>query len=74
MLRDELELKELRITVESFEKQVEELKGYPELRNMKLSVEEYSSLYEDFQRHINEKRSLEDFGKKLLKIAKSVSS
>lgn len=73
-LKDELRLRELKIFIESFEKQVEELKGYPPLRNIKLSTEDYSLLYEEFQKQMERKGSLEDFGKKLLEIAKSIVS
>lgn len=73
-LKDELKLKELKIVVESFEKQIEELKGYPQLMNIKLSVEDYSLLYEDFQKHMDGKGSLEDFGRRLLKILHSFGS
>jgi hypothetical protein len=59
--------KELNLFVESFEEQLKELKMYSPLRNLGWNKDFYSKLYDDFEKHITQGKSIESFAKEILK-------
>ena len=65
-LKEKLNLK--YVIVESFEAQVKELSGYPELRGLKIKVEEYEKAYKEFWNGIRENRSIGELVKAILKL------
>ena len=52
---------ELNLLVESFEEQLEELRNYPELKELKWNVESYKELYNSFEGYVKEGKTLKDF-------------
>lgn len=64
--------KELNLFVESFDEQLQELKMYSPLRNLRWNVDFYSKLYDDFERHIAQGRSLESFAKAIYEAIKGL--
>jgi len=62
-----------RVFIESYKKQLMELKMYPELRNLKITPDEYAKLYDTFNRYIDSQRNLEEFCRCLSKYFESIS-
>jgi len=61
------------VFIESYKKQLMELKMYPELRNLKITPDEYAKLYDTFNRYIDSQRNLEEFCRYLSKYFESIS-
>ena len=61
------------VFVESFKEQLMELKMYPELKNLKITLDEYAKLYDTFNKHIDSQKSLEEFCKYLSKYYESIT-
>jgi len=69
-LRDELGLEE--IVVESPEEQLMELEFYPRLRGLRMSVEEYSALYEAVRERLRRGEPPESVAKWLLEVGRKL--
>jgi len=65
-LKENLDLE--NVIVESFEEQAEELYGYPELRGLKINVEEYEKAYKEFWNGIREGKSIGELVEAILKL------
>ena len=58
--------KELHSFTESFEEQLQEMRMYSPLRDLDWTVDFYGRLYEDFEEHISQGKSIETFAQKIL--------
>jgi hypothetical protein len=58
--------KQLHSFTESFEEQLQEMRMYSPLRDLDWTVGFYSRLYEDFETHISQGKSIETFARKIL--------
>ena len=69
-LRAELGLEE--IVVEGFDEQIAELRFYPHLRGLKISVDEYSKLYSILIKRLRQGEAIESLAKWLLEIGRKL--
>ena len=59
--------KQLHSFTESLEEQLTEMRMYSPLRDLEWTIDFYSRLYENFEKHISQGKSIETFARKMLK-------